>query len=286
MVVSRRLPLVAALAAAVALGCHGDARKVTLRYHPPQGASYRYTIEQHNGVKFESGPMTKVPEQQIQMHLYFTQSITGPAEGGTGVSVRFDSTTIDSPMLQSSAFAPALERMRGLTTELVFDDRRNVLRSATTAGGEATPASDQLLRGMKGLAFPFPEGPVGVGDSWTAEIDMPLGQMANVNAPLKTKTRLTLKEITATGPDTTVLIALETMLPTDPIVMSQQGQSITMKLSGTLTGDQLFSLARGAAVHSQLGGTIHINVAGGPLGPGGMDMTMTQATSLTLGGTP
>ena len=286
MVLSRRLPIVAAVAGAVALGCRGDARRVTLRYHPPQGASYRYTIEQHNGVKFENGPMTKVPEQQILMHVYFTQSITGPAEGGTGVTVRFDSTTIDSPMLQSSAFAPALDRLRGLTTMLVYDDRRNVLHATTAGAGEATQAGDQLLRGMKGLSFPFPDGPVGVGDSWTAEIDMPLGQMANVTTPLKTKTRLTIKEITAAGLDTTVLIALETTLPGDPIVVTQQGQPITMKLSGTLTGDQLFSLTRGAAVHSQLGGTIHINVTGGPLGAGGMDMTMTQATSLTLGGVP
>jgi len=277
-----RLSLIAALAA-LAAAC-GEAKKVTLRYHPPQGSSFPYLMDQSNSVKFGSGPMTNVPEQKILMHIYFTQNVTGPAEGGIGVTVRFDSTTLDAPGMNQAQFGQALDRMRGMTTSFVYDERRNVISAAGTAPGEPSPLNPMLAKGLRGLSFPFPEAPVGVGDSWTAEIDLPIGQVANSNTPFRAKTKFTVREVASSTPDTTVLIALETTLPGEPIVMTQQGQTITMKMSGTLTGDQLFSLSRGAAVRSQLGGVISINVVGGNLGPNGMNMTMTQATALTLGG--
>jgi len=286
MAMIRRSSLtVVALAGAVGAGC-GDAHKVSLRYHPPQGAKYPYTIEQQNGVKFETGPMRNQPEQKIVMHIFFTQTINGPTDGGVGATVRFDSASVDASMAPPGAFGPALDRIRGLTNDVVYDERRNVVRSTTAGTTEPNPVNEQLVKGMKGLSFPFPEKPVGVGDTWTAEVDLPLGQVANAGAPLKARTTVTVKEVSTTGPDTTVLLGLETTLPDAPIVMTQQGQTITMKLSGSLAGDQVYSITRAAAVHSQLGGTIHINVVGPGLGAEGMNMAMTQATSLTLGGVP
>ncbi|HUL03971.1 MAG TPA: hypothetical protein VLV16_12155 [Gemmatimonadales bacterium] len=276
-----RLPHVAALLGVIAAGC-GEAKKVTLRYHPPQGSTFPYLMEQSNSVRFESGQMAKVPEQKIQMHIYFTQTITGPTDGGTGVTMRFDSVTMDGPMM-GPGFQAALDSLRGRSASVVFDDRRNVVKAAGAPGGEPSPV---LAKGLRGLSFPFPDGPVGVGDSWSAEIDLPLGQVAGANTPFRAKTKFTIRELATSTPDTTILVALETTLPTEPIVMTQQGQAVTMKLAGTLTGDQLYSVSRGAAIHSKLGGTIGIDVSGGSLGAKGMHMTMTQATSLNLSGVP
>src|SRR6185312_13735700 len=92
---SSRRSLLVTLAAA--LSCRGDAARLTLRYHPPVGASYHYRLEQHNDMKFEDGPMGKLPEQQMTLHIYFSQAVTGPTEGGVGVTVRFVSMTVDSP---------------------------------------------------------------------------------------------------------------------------------------------------------------------------------------------
>jgi hypothetical protein len=232
----------------------------------------------------DKAPMN-MPQQQIVMHLYYTQSITGPSGAGLGVGVRFDSVTVDSPLMVPPPLQAKLESIRGLTTSVTYDDRRNVLDgNSATAGGTAT--NEQLVKGVRGLAFPFPEGPVGVGDSWTAEVDLPLGQVGSASAPFKAKSKFTVKEIDTSGPDTTVHIGLETTVPSEPIEMAQQGQSVKMKMTGVLTGEQVFSITRGATVHSQLGGTIAIDVTGGSLGDKGMHMTMTQAMSLTLGGAP
>jgi hypothetical protein len=77
------------------------------------------------------------------------------------------------------------------------------------------------------------------------------------------------------GTDTSVLFTVETSFPDDPIELEQQGQHVTMKLSGSLTGEQVYSLGRSAHIRSTMGGTMKINV-------GGMTMALKQQTSLQL----
>jgi hypothetical protein len=153
----------------------------------------------------------------------------------------------------------------------------------TNIGGALSPILDLLGKNLKGMTFPLPEQPVGPGDSWTAEIELPISQAAGGGPPTMAKTKLTVKEIHAGGPDTTVLIALATTYPEDPIKVEQQGQVLTLKLSGTLKGDQLFSLTRGAVVWSLVGGTMQIKMTGGVMGADGSNISMKQSTSLQLG---
>ena len=282
-----RPTLLAATALAALLGCRGrpasTGTKLTLRYHPPAGAAYHYALEQQNTMTFEGGPMAQLGEQQVTLRMYYTQSVTGPTEGGIGVTVNFDSTTMDSPMMGAGAMAPALERMRGLTSALVYDDRMHVMRAAFSGvAGMPSPMVEQMGKTLKGMAFPLPEDPVGVGDSWVAETELPLGQVAGAGAPLKAKTKLTVREIQVAGADTAVLLGVETTFPGDPVTVMQQGQTVTLKLSGGLTGEQLFSVTKGAAVRSAMGGSMRINVRGGQAGPEGMTVAMQQQTSLRL----
>lgn len=286
MPTSRRLRFAAgvALVLAAPLGCgRGDGVKLTLRYHPPAGATYHYSLEQRTNVKFTGGPMAREPDQQLAIHMHFTQTVTGPTTGGVGVTVRFDSTTMDSPLMVQGAYAPALERMRGLTSNVVYDDRMNVVRAGfTNVGGTLSPIIDLLGKNLKGMTFPLPQQAVGLGDSWTAEIELPINQVAGGGPPVTAKTTLTVKEIHAGGPDTTVLIALATTYPEDPIKVAQQGQTLTLKLSGTLKGEQLFSVSRGAVVRSLIGGTMRIKMTGDVMGTDGANIAMEQSTSLQL----
>ena len=281
----RRLVLAAALAALVASGCGGEraGSKLALRYHPPAGASYHYTLEQHNTMKFESGPMAQMPAQQVTMRMYFSQSVGGPTTGGMGVTVRFDSTTLESPSMASGALTPMLDGMRGMTSHVVYDDRMNVVSAELAAGTQPlSPLAQQLGNHVKGLAFPLPDHPVGVGDSWMSEVELPLGQITGASGPIKAQTKLTVKELHAAGPDTTVLLTVETVFPGAPITVTQQGQPITVKLAGNLAGEQLFSVTRGTAVHSSMGGTVRIAVSGGVAGAEGMNLSMQQAATLQL----
>jgi len=47
--------------------------KVTLRYHPPAGRPYHYTLDQQNAMRIEGGPMNAMPEQTFRMRMYYTQ---------------------------------------------------------------------------------------------------------------------------------------------------------------------------------------------------------------------
>jgi hypothetical protein len=293
MTVSRILTLAAATCGALS-GCRGGGgsggTKLTLRYHPPAGAAYHYALEQQNSMKLENGPMGAMPAQSLTMHMYFTQLVSGPAQGGTAVTVTFDSTAIESPGMATGAMQPALDRMRGIKSALVYDDRMHVV-SATFSGvaGEASPVTDQMGKNVKSLAFPLPDDPVGVGDSWTAENDLPLSDQLKPSAPIKSTTKLTVKEIQVAGADTAVLLAVETTFPGGPIEFTQAaagggvpGATGTMRLSGTLTGEQLYSLTRGAQLRATMGGTMRINVKGGQPGLGEMTIAMKQQTSLQL----
>jgi len=285
---ARALACTATLLATIG-GCRGGASgpKVTLRYHPPAGAAYHYALDQQNAMRFEGGPMGAVPEQTFRMRMYYTQLVKGPAPGGVAVTVTFDSTSLDAPGMGAGAMRPALDRMRGMRSDVVYDDRMHVLSAAFTGlTGAASPVTEQLGSSLKAMAFPLPEGPVGVGDSWVAEHELPLGRQAlNASRPLKSRTRITVKEIQIAGADTSVVLGIETRFPDEPITLTQQGeggapQTGTLRLSGSLSGEQVYSLQRSAQVRAMMGGTIKMK--SGSAGQPETTMAMTQQTSLQL----
>ncbi len=285
---ARALACTATLLATIG-GCRGGASgpKVTLRYHPPAGAAYHYALDQQNAMRFEGGPMGAVPEQTFRMRMYYTQLVKGPAPGGVAVTVTFDSTSLDAPGMGAGAMRPALDRMRGMRSDVVYDERMHVLSAAFTGlAGAPSPVTEQLGNSMKSMAFPLPEEPVGVGDSWVTEHELPLAQQAlSTSSSLKSRTRITVKEIQVVGADTAVLLGIETTFPDEPITLTQQGhggapQTGTLRLSGNLSGEQLYSLTRSAQVRAMMGGTIRMK--SGAAGQPEMTMAMTQQTSLQL----
>src|SRR6266550_4718946 len=287
MVAVRSLALAAMVLVAVG-GCRAGASgpKVTLRYHPPAGAAYHYTLDQQNTMRIEGGPSV-MPEQTFRMRMYYTQLVTGPAQGGVAVTVMFDSTSLEAPGMGPGAMQPALDRMRGMKSAVVYDERMHVLSAAFTGlTGAPSPVTEQLGSSMKSMAFPLPDGPVGVGDSWVAEHELPLGRQAlNASRPLKSRTRITVKEIQIAGADTSVVLGIETTFPDEPITLTQQReggapQTGTLRLSGSLSGEQVYSLQRSAQVRAMMGGTIKMK--SGTAGQPETTMAMTQQTSLQL----
>src|SRR5256885_3919687 len=269
-------------------GCRGGASgpKVTLRYHPPAGAAYHYALDQQNAMRIEGGPMSAMPEQTFRMRMYYPQLVKGPMQGGVAVTVTFDSTSLDAPGMGPGAMRPALDRMRGMRSDVVYDDRMHVLSAAFTGlTGAPSPVTEQLGSSMKAMTFPLPEGPVGVGDSWVAEHELPLGRQAvNASGPLKSRTRITVKEIQVAGADTSIVLGIETRFPDEPITLTQRSehgaQTRTLRLSGSLSGEQVYSLQRSAQVRAMMGGTIKMK--SGTAGQPETTMAMTQQTSLQL----
>ncbi|HVH69379.1 MAG TPA: hypothetical protein VM716_16030 [Gemmatimonadales bacterium] len=278
-----RFSTLAATVGLVVTGCRGSSGpKVTLRYHPPAGAAYHYTLEQQNAMRVEGGPLGgAMPEQAFTMRIYYTQRVNGPAQGGVAVTTTFDSTTLEAPGMGAGAMQPALDRMRGLRSDMVYDERMQVLSAAFGGlAGAPSPVTEQMGTSIKSMALRLPEAPVGVGDSWVSEQEMPLGAQLNASNPIKARTKLTVREIQVAGPDTSVVLAVETSFPGDPIELSQMGRHATMRLSGGLTGEQVFSLLRSVPVRATMAGTMRMKVTSA--GQSDMSIAMRQQTSLQL----
>lgn len=278
-VVSRLAAPAAALAALATLaGCRrADGPKVTLRYRPPAGATYHYALEQQNSIKVETGALAQGVEDR-SVRLFYTQVVTGPTEGGTGVTLTYDSTA-----MTPEGMAPALDRMRGLKSDLVYDERMRVVRAHFLGiDGQPSPLTEQLEQSVRSATLPLPEVPVGIGDSWTSETELPVRQALGATGPLKSRTRRTVKEIQVAGADTSVVLTVETTFPGEPVSIRQRGRVAKLRLSGTVSGEELFSLARSTLVRSSTGGTMRIAIEGAD----GMTMAVEQQTSLRLAGAP
>jgi hypothetical protein len=130
------------------------------------------------------------------------------------------------------------------------------------------------------VSFPLPEGRVGVGDSWTESIELPLGDLPGNPGPVRAASTFTVREIRAVGTDTTVILDVATTLPTEPIKVTMQGQEATFRLAGTLTGQQEFSFTRSMQQSGTVGGVVKMTMSGAM--PGAGDMTMSLDQRMTM----
>jgi hypothetical protein len=218
----------------------------------------------------------------LVLRLYYTQLVHGPAPGGVAVTVTFDSTRLEAPGLTASGLQLTLDGLRGSKSEVVYDDRMHVLSAAFSGlEGAPSPVSDHIAGSVRAMALLLPDGPVGVGDAWVTEQELPLAQQVGTNTPIKSRTKLTMKEIVVAGADTSVRLAVETTFPGDPVALNLQGRAATMRLSGGLSGERVYSLTRGTQVRTNMGGTMTIAVRGGQAGETTIVMTQQMALALT-----
>src|SRR2546428_12898256 len=156
--------------------------------------------------------------------------------------------------------------MRGMKSTVLYDARMHVQHvDFSGAPGMPPQMTDEITSSFKNLAFPFPDQPVGPGDSWDVQMELPMGNLPGAG-PIRTSTKITVKEIQVSGADTSVLLSVVTSFPKDAVTVPAQGQTVELRFTGTLTGEQLFSLRQGAAVHTTIGVPIYLELKVGALG--------------------
>jgi hypothetical protein len=282
-------PLASALVLLIACGERAPSGpKVSLRYHPPAGAVYRYTLEQRNAMTMESGPMAGMGKQELVMTMHFTQSVTGPVAGGTEVRVTFDSINMLAPGVPPDMMERELGRLRGLQATVLFDERAQVVRTDFRgAAGVPPEMTAQMASGIKAMSFAFPADPVGPGDTWTVETELPMGALPGASRGAgAARTTLTVKSVDVENGDTTVVFDVNTTFPEDPIPLDLGGQRASLRLTGSLAGDQQFSITRGAVLRSAVKGTAKVSLTAGAAGTPPMEMTTDAETTLRLQGGP
>lgn len=265
----------------------GDAPTLTLHYGPAVGSSFRYALEQQVTARMEGDSGSPDSKQDLTITIAFTQSVRGPVEGGIEVRLRVDSITLTSPQLPPQAMASATAMLRGLETAIVFDGRMQAVRSSVADPGGAPPQlAAQIASSLRGASFPLPEGPVRVGETWTVEAPAPTGQIPGLSQPLILTSRLRIDSFRVNGADTIVHIRIETSFPRDPIRLDFGGPPVdednpaSLRVDGTLRGEQEYSLARHALVRSSLSGSVRTSMTGGSVGDG--RMTLDQRLTMRL----
>jgi len=267
-----------ASALVVLLGACGDSTRVTLRYQPAAGTTLHYIMDQDLTVRME-GAAGAAGRQDIKMHIEYTHTVKGPTDGGTEVALHIDGVDAKSPQMPPAVLSAMSEMLRGIETNIVFDERMQVVRAGVTNQGNV-PAefTSQLAGGIQGATFPLPEHPIKVGQSWTGEIAAPTGRIPGLSEPLKLHYRVRLARIRPSGADTVARLEIEASFPNDPIHIPS-GATLTM--DGTMKGDLEYSVTRSAIIHSSLKGTIRITSSGG--GPGDQGaMALDQSLELLL----
>jgi hypothetical protein len=270
--------------------CQKDAGpKITLRYHPPTGAVYRYALEQTTRLDMPeaSGPLAGVSRQGMRLRIYSTQTIQGPVDGG-GIEVQIvmDSASLVMPNVDMSR---QLAQLRGSRSTAVFDDRFHVLRSDVSALHAAPPeVANQMAAVLNGMAYAFPAQPVGPGDSWTLSTKLPIEQFGGVDASKagNAQTTLTVREIQVRDADTSVVLDIKTAFPTGPVELAVAGQRGSMTLSGEMTGHQTYSISRGTVVDATISGETTITMTIPTLGIREMALNTVTSSTLQLTGAP
>lgn len=254
--------------------------KILLRYHPPAGATYAYRLDQTSRI----GPDSAAADSSNQnvLHLAFHQTIGVVTPDSVAVTATLDSARVSSPMLSPAAARDAAQRLQGVQLKALVDQQQRVIRD-DWSGIRRLPGvvGDQLQLVFRAAALALPDQPVGSGDSWTNNIELPFGQVAG-GAPLTAKTRISVEDLRVVRGDTIARLIVATGVPDRPMRFSFGGQSITVQLMGTITGNQTFSVTRGALVDANLGGTILVRVRGGMFGPQGMTMRVDQQGAMQL----
>src|SRR5260370_9404304 len=75
------------------------------------------------------------------------------------------------------------------------------------------------------VEFFLSEGRVGVGVSWVGEHELPLAQQFGTNTPIKSRTKLTMKEIVVAGAENSVRFSVETTFPRAPARLPPEGRA-------------------------------------------------------------
>src|SRR5262252_2129685 len=196
---------IASLAFAVAaVGCKGSERpptpittKITLRYHPPAGAVYRYAMDQTALFGSDSGVDTMGLNG---LRVAFTQTVGTAGTDGVPITFTFDSTTVDSPMLNPDAARQVVDKLKSTRFTTTYDDHLRP-RADAQLPGLSPLVRDQLQAALQVAAPALPDQPVGIGDSWTNDMQLPV---SGLGSPITVHTRLTVKDISVSRGDTIV----------------------------------------------------------------------------------
>lgn len=225
----------------------GDSGKILLRYHPRPGTTTRFWSVSHYLLegKLQSGPR---PERGLRVDA--TDSI----ELVSGDSV-VRAIALDSMDRTNADYSTGeIRSVRAFRVETIWTNRRVQLGPVRGIAPAVVPHSvyPNLIDGTASL----PDQPVGLGDSWKGEGTFQLLEVGDSLGALRARITAKLKSVTVEGGDTIVILGLKLKVAGPEVFYRDMSPPQSQQISGTLEGEERFSVTRGVSDSLNLGGTL------------------------------
>jgi len=254
-----RAAIVAAVLSIPAFPALGQS--VLLRLNPEAGLVSRYVTGMET---LMDNPMMPTDQPAMVGQVWSTQTVTSVEGDVVELEMVTDSADLSmpaTPMMESQ-----LPDMTGMVQIVKMDSRGRIIEADLGEDPDAQQVSGQ----MAGMGLQFPEGEVGPGESWSADIDYDLPGMPGSSMAMSMQLTYTLTEVSSAAGSQFATITFE-----GPVVMSGDSGGMGMQASGTTSGTMVFDVTKGRLTGTEMTLVIDIEMAG-------MAMAVTQSVHMTL----
>jgi hypothetical protein len=240
-------------------------QSIMLRYRP-QPQTRIHTLWWHQGRATLREGAPDVPAiDSIMVETEFLRSLTSSVAEERGdffvVEVRHDSTRARArPVGGVWRELPGL-RQRVTAVRLLVDQRLRVADLQVTAGDSVTLFEIQVLRGFtSGLEFGLPDTPIAPGDTWTADIvlpvagpdgfgeETPVAQRFVDQPEVIARSTFTVDSLVPRPSDTLAYLTVQGGFVPAVIPLQQEGVQGTLTLTGAFGGSLIWSTGWNAFV--------------------------------------
>jgi len=268
----RSLRVALALAVLPGIAAAADAQTVLLRFQPPVG------LEAHVLWRFEikstltDGADVPVANAEAVGTRSLTYRVMAQEEASRAVRVTRDSVRYEWRSAPRDWTGAASESGTPPTADLLVDDR---LRVSLTSGPPAGHERAELGAFAGGFEAPLPEGPVGAGDSWTADVVMPAAEatgfeaepdvgrwLARVDAMIARST-FSVDSLVDRGSDTLVYLRVRGSFLAASLVAALEAAEGRSRMDGDFAGQLIWSTGWHGYVSGAVRRTLRLQVLRG-----------------------
>jgi hypothetical protein len=241
------------------------AQSLLLRYRPQAGSSVQTLVRTEASTTFGAGTVAAPLLDSLFFETAILTSVTQRVVGHRADQVVVD-MSLDSIRARMRLEGGAWRTMTDSATvqgtlRVATDDRLRVREARPLPGGTLTAVQRQLLRGLAGgMELAFPENPVSAGESWSADVVIPLdvpleyGPETGIGAAqlgdsvLVVRTTVTLDSVVPRATDTLGYLRVRgSVLPAEVTTPDEAMQSAA-RVTGRLGGSVVWSTGWNAFV--------------------------------------
>ncbi len=260
---------IAVLAAVPSVACSQES--VLLRLAPETGLVSRYVTEVEARFEGESLPGVAPGEPVATGRIWVTQTVTEAAGETRAYEIVIDSAGFDTPSMPG--MAETLPDLRGIRQTLRMSTRGEVLEMSVQ-GQDLPPGFEETMSQVGGVAgaasLQLPEGPIGVGESWTARhsVDVSGAPIGGLTMELEVTYRL--DRVEDRGESRLAFLTAE-----GPMTLSSANPATEPQVSGFQSGSVVIDLGLGRVHESDVEMRMEFSM-------GAAEITSIQSISMRL----